>query len=125
MTPAAIRSIIRKLTVLATDEARALKERNLAAAAALVGAKEKLAKQLSEALPAIVGRADKALLRDLAVLHDLSIRNAAQISVLRDGVVRAKARLQEMNAAAVTAGVYGERGARLRLPRLAARDRNA
>lgn len=125
MTPAAIRSIIRKLTVLATDEARVLKERNLAAAAALVGVKERLAKQLSEALPAIVGRADKALLRDLAVLHDLSIRNAEQLSVLRDGVVRAKARLQEMNAAAVTAGVYGERGSRLRLPRLATRDRNA
>lgn len=125
MTPAAIRSIIRKLTVLATDEARVLKERNLAAAAALVGVKERLAKQLNEALPAIVGRADKALLRDLAVLHDLSIRNAEQLSVLRDGVVRAKARLQEMNAAAVTAGVYGERGSRLRLPRLATRDRNA
>lgn len=125
MTPAAIRSIIRKLTVLAADEARVLKERNLAAVAALGGAKEKLATQLEGALPEGVGHVDKALLRDLAKLHDLSMRNAAQISALRDGVVRANARLQEMNAAAVTPGVYGERGAKLRLPRLATRDRNA
>jgi ABC-type transporter Mla subunit MlaD len=119
------RSVIRKLTMLLAREKRALESRDFSAVASALSSKAALAQQLEEVLSGVDAGPDKELLQEIQTLRDLSSANAVQLKTLRDGVARAKARLENLASAAATSGVYGEHGAMLRVRVAAACSRKA
>lgn len=111
MTPAAI---IRKLTVLAKEEARLLTSRNFKALSQSLSAKLPLAEQLSAAIIDDGGAVDRSIARDLDLLRAQSSENATRLAALRDSVARARVRIEGIIAAETAPGIYGAQGASLR-----------
>ena len=125
MTPPArdVAAIIRKLTALAKEEARALANKNFKSISECVSAKLFLAGRLDAAIVDQRDAPGRDLERELGLLRALSVENAAHLAALRNSVVRARARIESLTAAETLSGVYGAQGAILRTR--AAGGRNA
>ncbi len=121
-----MRKLLRELTIVMRDEARALANRKFKSLHDLVGRKAQIATTLSELLSENSDASiDTRLIAEVRALQALANSNAMQIKALRDGVARARQSLERIANAKDTAGVYGAHGRLLRSDHHGAQCRDA
>ncbi len=121
-----IRKLLRELTTVLKDEARALANRKFKSLHDLFGRKAQIATSLSALLSEnIEASVDTRLIAEVRALQSLANSNAIQIAALRDGVARARQSLEKIAKARMTAGVYGAHGRLLQSDNHGSECRNA
>lgn len=101
---------IRTLIMIARNELKALADRDFQALSTFAEKRHDLLKTLEDAA-ARGGEVQEARIAgDLEKLRTLSSEGAAQLSLLRESVIRARARIENLAAADRSTGLYGDTG---------------